>query len=273
MNNIEQLSYVTIRIRVFDKNRNEHCGTGFLFNFFSEPNSDPNCITPVLVTNRHMTEGMGTACLRFHLSDEMSKSPVGKYTDVLLEDFGIRSVFHPDPNIDLAIVPLAQTLEHHKGLYLCFLTEENIPSTDELADIFPADEIIMVGYPCGIADEKNNLPIFRNGTLATSPNVDYEGEKKFLIDAACFPGSSGSPVLLRDRTARLNGEKISFGKRNFFLGIQSAVFIHHASGEIKVVDIPTKLEPRVQTEIPSNLGIVVKSSCLLDFKQFISDAD
>ena len=99
---------------------------------------------------------MDTACLRFHLADETGKPVL--------------------------------------GLYLCFLTEENIPNADELANIFPADEIIMGGYPCGIADEK-----------------------KFLIDSARFPGSSRSPVLLRDRTARLNGEKISFGNSISYL--------------------------------------------------------
>lgn len=273
MSNISELSYITMRICAVDKNQSVSYGTGFLFSFFPENNPAPNRIALVLVTNRHMVEGFDKAFLRFNLADETGMPVEGKYEQVTFNDFERNSIFHPDPNVDLAIVPLAQTIKKHKGLYLYFFNEDNIPVADELTDVFPADEIIMVGYPCGIADVKNNLPVFRNGTLATSPNIDYEGEKNFLIDAACFPGSSGSPVLLRDRTARLEGHKIFFGKQNFLLGIQSAVFTYDASGEIKIVDIPTKLKPRVQTQIPSNLGIVVKSACILDFKQFISDDD
>jgi len=56
----------------------------------------------------------------------------------------------------------------------------------------------MVGYPIGLWDEKNNYPIFRKGITATHPANDYNGKSEFMIDAACFPGSSGSPVYIID---------------------------------------------------------------------------
>lgn len=52
----------------------------------------------------------------------------------------------------------------------------------------------MVGYPDGIWDEFNNQPIVRRGITATHPKNDFNGKGEFLIDAVCFPGSSGSPV-------------------------------------------------------------------------------
>jgi len=54
----------------------------------------------------------------------------------------------------------------------------------------------MVGYPVGIWDSANNMPVIRRGITATHPGKDYEGKSEFMIDAACFPGSSGSPVFL-----------------------------------------------------------------------------
>lgn len=54
----------------------------------------------------------------------------------------------------------------------------------------------MIGYPNGLWDSQNNLPIIRRGITATSVKKDYNGKKEFLIDAAVFPGSSGSPVFI-----------------------------------------------------------------------------
>ncbi len=52
----------------------------------------------------------------------------------------------------------------------------------------------MVGYPVGLWDSVNNMPILRRGSTATLLDWTYEGRQEFVIDAACFPGSSGSPV-------------------------------------------------------------------------------
>ena len=48
-----------------------------------------------------------------------------------------------------------------------------------------------------LIDEVNNKPVVRKGITATDIRLDYNGRKEFLIDAACFHGSSGSPVFLR----------------------------------------------------------------------------
>lgn len=60
------------------------------------------------------------------------------------------------------------------------------------AELAALEDIVMIGYPTGIWDSKNNMPIIRKGVTATPPNQDYEGRAEFMIDAACFPGSSGS---------------------------------------------------------------------------------
>ena len=49
------------------------------------------------------------------------------------------------------------------------------------------EAIVMVGYPNGLWDKTNNLPIFRKGVLASDYKYDWNGKKEFLIDALCFP--------------------------------------------------------------------------------------
>ena len=273
MNNIEKLAYSTVRIQAFNENGQSHFGTGFLFGFNLKGCSDRDLIKPVLVTNKHMLLGFDKISLRFNISNVYGKPILGSFEEFVISNVEEGSLFHPDPKVDLAVIPLLEFMSQHENLYCQFLREGNIPTEFELKNVFATDEIVMVGYPCGIVDEENNLPVFRKGILSTFPSVDYNGEKKFLIDAACFPGSSGSPVLLYDRTPYLENTNIVFGKKNFLLGIQAAVFMHKSNGEIEVVDVPTRLTPCIMTQIPSNLGIVVKSLCILDFKQFFPDVE
>lgn len=54
----------------------------------------------------------------------------------------------------------------------------------------------MLGYPIGLADARNNYPIFRKGYTAAHPAVDFNEDGIGLVDMACFPGSSGSPIYI-----------------------------------------------------------------------------
>jgi hypothetical protein len=88
------------------------------------------------------------------------------------------------------------------------------------------EEVLFIGYPCGIWDARNLLPIVRRGITATPIYIDFSGRKQFLIDASVFPGSSGSPVFIYN--AGIYWDKKSgstvVGHRLFFLGILSEVF-------------------------------------------------
>ena len=119
----------------------------------------------------------------------------------------------------------------------------------------------MIGYPNGIWDSVNNKPIFRKGITATHPKFDYNGKKEFMIDAACFPGSSGSPVFI------LNEGGYRDKKGNTYLGTTRIMLIgvlyagpqHTATGEVKIINVPTSQIPVSISSIPNNLGIVIKS--------------
>ena len=76
------------------------------------------------------------------------------------------------------------------------IPQDLIPTTAQLNDLNGRMKFTMVGYPNGLWDTKNDLPIIRRGITATPAFRDYCGRDEFLIDAACFPGSSGSPVFI-----------------------------------------------------------------------------
>lgn len=125
----------------------------------------------------------------------------------------------------------------------------------------------MVGYPNGIWDEVNNFPVFRRGVTASRPLRDWNGKPEFLIDAACFPGSSGSPVLLFDTHGYQNKKGTFFGaSRIKLLGILYAGPQHTVTGEIQIVTVPTVQLPVAVSPIPNNLGIIIKASKLTDFE-------
>jgi hypothetical protein len=129
----------------------------------------------------------------------------------------------------------------------------------------------MVGYPNGLWDETNNLPIARAGITATHPAIDYNGKPEFMIDAACFAGSSGSPVFYYNSGARTqrNGSITMGSPSAYLLGVLYAGPMFTAEGEIVVVDVPTKRKKIATSDIPMNLGYVIKSRVLLEFDQLL----
>jgi hypothetical protein len=130
----------------------------------------------------------------------------------------------------------------------------------------------MVGYPNGIWDSAHNMPIFRKGTTATHPNLDWNNRPEFLIDAACFPGSSGSPVFLLNEGGYMSRNGPIFGKSRLkLLGVLYAGPQHTVEGDIKIVAVPTQNKPIAVASIPNNLGMIIKSRELLAFDDLLSN--
>ena len=125
----------------------------------------------------------------------------------------------------------------------------------------------MIGYPNGIWDSVNNMPIFRKGTTATNPLIDYNGKKEIMIDIAAFPGSSGAPVLIfneggyRDK----KGNMYWGNSRIILLGVLYAGPQATATGEI--IMTPNIQRPIAVSHIPNNLGLVIKSERILELEK------
>jgi hypothetical protein len=185
-----------------------------------DTNDDPTKTVPcriLLVTNKHMLPAEGDDSPIFMKVNNFSatKKEVSEIELHILDDVGryLPSVkIHPG-GYDIAVVDVTRDLDRNK------VTNFKIFSTDSLAvnsnppkDLraLPAalgDTVYILGYPSGIYDPRNAYPILRSGIIATNPHSTFEfnsqlrekfgltSVKGFLIDAAIFPGSSGSLVL------------------------------------------------------------------------------
>jgi hypothetical protein len=88
----------------------------------------------------------------------------------------------------------------------------------------------------------------------------------FLIDAAVYTGSSGSPVFLYEYKEIMMGEELILGKdKPRLVGILNGSFAHQEKGIMKSIPIPTSKKQVPMIDIPNNLGIVIKSTELDGF--------
>ena len=262
----DQLSYSTIRIECKTNAGYSSTGTGFFFNFCCENNT----CRPAIVTNKHVIKDATECNLIFTLADS-SGNPIDE-KHWIANIIGLQSAWklHPDPDIDLCVMPIANIINHlnANGIrpFYIGLDISLIPSEKQKAELQAIEDIIMVGYPDGIWDKINNKPIFRKGITATHPNKNYNGKKEFLIDAACFNGSSGSPIFIYNEIGYLTGNTFNLGqKRLLFMGVLRAGHLHSIKGDICIAD--QALKPVSLSYIPNNLGIVIKSENLLYFEE------
>lgn len=262
MHLFDELTYCTARIETTYPNGEKGTGTGFFFTLFE----DKGITVPLLITNKHVISGT-SECI-FHLS---GKKADGSPNDKLLiqvpgpgELGGWK--FHPDTDIDLCCLPLAAIVElcHKKGIefFLRPLGRETMPRDEDYSNFSAMEDIIMVGYPNGLWDEKHNKPIIRKGITATHLCRNYMGRPEFMIDCACFPGSSGSPVFLLRKNLRIIGGKMDVQETACFIGILYAGPQHYTEAEIKFTKAPI---PKAVGLIPSHLGFALKASLIWDF--------
>lgn len=265
MSPIEMLIHSTVRIECTLEN-GVSSGSGYFFSFCKKGNGE---FIPCIVTNKHVISGAITGCFHLTISDKEQKPILGQYETIHLDNFEQRWLPHPNQNVDLAILPISQILNEleriNRAPYLIFLSKDNFPSQELLDDISSMEDIIMIGYPNGLWDSQHNLPILRKGITATHPKLNYNGKSEFLIDAACFPGSSGSPVFLANLGSYMNKDgQLMAGYRIALLGTLYAGPQHTATGDIIFSTLPQTI-----MNIPNNLGLVIKYDSLNDFEPIL----
>lgn len=266
----EQLCFSTTRIETSDSNGNVYSGTGFFFNLKIENDKT----VPLLVTNKHVVRNMIKGKFRVTTADNNGNPNYTNHFTISFEqDFEKMWKFHPDKNIDLCALPIKILIEaakkmNHSLFYKPF-DNSLIPKDIDIQSFDAIEEVVMIGYPNGLWDSINNMPIIRKGITATQIRLDYNNSKSFLIDMAVFPGSSGSPILIYNKGSFTdkNGNIKIGTSRIFLLGIVNSVFLSNVNGDISVESIPTQQKLIASSRIPNSIGNVIKSEVLFDFIQ------
>jgi hypothetical protein len=265
MTPVDAMATCTVRIVAGSGVAPASVGTGFLYSIPIEDKPD-HSIT-LLITNKHVLAG--SEWVRLVLTAHPLNGAVGEFGrpvderrhDAQLPIAPLR-VDHPDRNVDLCALFISPVLNELAAAGLIahhfVLSAKYRLNAEERLYTRAVEPVAMVGYPKGIWDAANNAPIVRRGVTATHPLVRYEGKAEFLIDAACFPGSSGSPVFLyEDGMFRSSANSYSPGARIALLGILYAGPQFTATGELVPVPIPHSVSAVPVTSIPMNLGYVI----------------
>lgn len=266
---MEQLTHSTVRIETNLHGGGISTGTGFYMNFLQK---EDTC-TPVIVTNKHVIANANTGKFHVTLATDERLPDTGKHQQFQFADFEKQCIKHPDPNVDLAaflIGPLLNQVQQAGGkLFYMPLQTELIPKDEERETYSSMEDIVMIGYPNGIWDAKNNLPVIRKGITATHSNVPWNGKSEFLTDIASFPGSSGSPVFLANIGGYMDNKGNTYmgTHRIRLLGVHYAGAMHTASGEIQMVTAPTSNVPVPITQIPNNIGVAINSKEILGLER------
>ena len=206
--------FSTIKIFTINKDGTAGFGTGFLFDFDS--NTKDSLMKGFLVTAAHLVKGVDSIA--------MVVRTVGKKYNFMnnaeLDTFflaGINQIilFHPDPKVDLAIIPVSMILQSISGrdrrLAHNFLSFKDMVSADDLYSMTSIEELLIVGFPMGIESISMKLPIARRAITATPYNLARENGGKFFTDFPASPGCSGGPVFLRKLTSNLTYSYSLFG--------------------------------------------------------------
>ena len=238
------VAYTTARIE--NKSYGEiNTGTGFFYIATVPIDDGTDFEKLLLISNKHV-----------FLNSQGRLDPTGKLTVKLnrkkadgTPDFGNVITFnyvelgnllftHPDPQIDLACIDVSRIT--HTDAF-CKHLHEDLLKPINYEKVAVGKDVIFVGYPANYYDAMNNLPLIRKGSIASMPNLDFNGRGQIVLDAQIFPGSSGSPVF------------VDWNDKYSLLGVVSDMV--HCYSELQTLPVNT---PRLGVKEPLGLGIIIK---------------
>ena len=197
-------AHITVRICIELPGRAPTTGTGFFF-LVSVPLREGIVRHKLLlISNKHvLNEGKGKMTLTLNKKHDDGTPSYGNPIAFIYDGFIDKYFEHPDNDVDLACADISDIT--HSDAHIMNMPAEFLTPID-YEKVALGSDVLFIGYPFGLYDRVNNLPLARKGTLASMPNIDFEGKGVILIDAQVFEGSSGSPVFVDwDEKYRLLG--------------------------------------------------------------------
>ena len=277
----DQAIEVTVRIINHKKYGTTSCGTGFFYRYQDHI---------FIVTNKHVLKDAEQIEFKMFTCGENGDPDYQDMKTIILKEDNLihYSYGHNSKDVDIQIISFTKFLLEtgltnegfynsrliNKRFYVRSVTEKNICDQKQLENLFAIENIVFVGYPDGMWDEVNHLPIMRTGTTASLLTKDYNGEPSFLIDASVFPGSSGSPVFIlndgifSDRTGTYSASRF------MFLGVLASGCFHTSTGEITIAPIPGITTPFATVKEMMDLGVVMHARTVVEtVKQYLSRSE
>lgn len=241
-------------------------GTGFFFTYIFDEGE-----VPILVTNKHVVNNNPNEIVKLlvHTGDNKTKTVFDESIEVTLN---LEWFFHSKHDLCFCYVaPIAEYVKqrYNKEIYYSTIEKNLIPDKEKLEELSAVENVVMVGYPIGLWDSLHNLPLFRRGITSTHPAYDFNVEGVGVVDMACFPGSSGSPIFIIDENGYSDkqGKTYIGAKRILFLGILFEGPQLTLEGDVKVIQTKDKVVSHTNSLV--NLGYYIKTYELIEFEEVI----
>lgn len=117
--------------------------------------------------------------------------------------------------IDIAMIELDRAALPGASVLRAF-TPEHLRFSP--GDVEVGSAVSIVGFPLGFHDTLHHLPVVRQSAIASAFGVRFQGQGYFLTDARTHRGTSGAPVVMRDRAAAARNDPLPWR----LLGVHSA---------------------------------------------------
>jgi len=117
--------------------------------------------------------------------------------------------------IDIAMIELDRAALPGTSVLRAF-TPEHLRFSP--GDVEVGSAVSIVGFPLGFHDTLHHLPVVRQSAIASAFGVRFQGQGYFLTDARTHRGTSGAPVVMRDRAAAARNDPLPWR----LLGVHSA---------------------------------------------------
>jgi hypothetical protein len=223
---VDHLSLATSPVILFRGDTQVSQGTGF---FYAKKSGDQEQL--YLITNLHVLTGHSPLeqtpplgdCIHIQLHRSKNATSILKTIRIPLftvDGLPVWICSRNCPQADLAAIPLLRSV--YEDCAINCISDEWIGSGG--LKVRPTSLVTLIGYPYGFYDRLNALPIWKTGSLASEPDVDFNGEPLLTIDISAFPGMSGSPAFaIAYGTYETETGSTNVGNVQRFLGIYASM--------------------------------------------------
>lgn len=189
---IESLLLTTARICTFDRQLALTNASGFFFE------RDGRLF---LVTSRHVLSDEPSGHfpdrleIELHIdADNMAKS-TGFSIPLYRDGKSLwRQGLDAAGEVDVAAIEIERSALPEQTVYRAFTPAHLLGGFDRVE---VGSSLLVVGFPLGFHDTLHHMPVARQGVIASSFGLRFQGQGYFLTDARTHRGASGAPVVMR----------------------------------------------------------------------------
>ena len=216
---VDELYLATTFIEMFSADTKVGSATGFFYQ-----TADRRLF---LITNRHVVikeeDNFFPDRIQLRLHVDPSDLRHSKRFDVVLYDKEKKQKRWKDINPSIDVIAIELAAQDLAAFYIKPVNSTQLMPAGTTIGV--GEPLVILGYPLAFFDDVNNLPVARQGAVASAFPIPFRGDPCFLIDAILHVGTSGSPVFIRpgSTSITLSGEPV-FGRRPYLIGINSGYY-------------------------------------------------